>query len=233
MNKMSITAVVTVRNGEKRISRALDSIARQTRKPDHVFVVDGHSSDRTVEIAQRYGFVTVIQQEGLGIADAYNQAIRTAESDLIAFLSHDDEWTENKIEIQAGYHEMHPETLVTTAMARFFAEDPGKLPPGFRTSLLEGEHVVHIMETLMARKEVFVQVGLYNQELKTGEDVDWFSRVQDAEVASHVIREVLLHKYVHAENASLASSENNAFLLRAVRDSIRRKREQAAEKTKQ
>jgi len=49
---LQISLVIPVRNEEESLARLLDSIRRQTRPPDEVLLVDGGSTDRTVELAR-------------------------------------------------------------------------------------------------------------------------------------------------------------------------------------
>jgi glycosyltransferase involved in cell wall biosynthesis len=224
-DRLTVTAIVVVRNGERYIGRALDSILNQARIPERILVIDGQSTDSTREIADRYREVEVLLQRGTGIADAYNCGITESNTDLVAFLSHDDEWTSNKLAVQVDKLERNPEVMLTTARARFVAENPDNLPPGFRPALLAGHHTAHIMETLVARRELFGKVGLFDTSFAVSEDVDWFARVKDAGIPWAVADDILLVKHIHEDNTSLNVSKDYGDLLKAVRGTIRRKKE--------
>jgi glycosyltransferase involved in cell wall biosynthesis len=225
-NPLTVTAIVIVRNGERFIGRALDSILNQTRIPERILVVDGQSTDSTCEIAGRYSEVKVLPQCGTGIADAYNYGIAESDTDLVAFLSHDDEWTPDKLAVQVDILERNPEVMLSTARARFVAENPERLPRGFRPELLKGHHTAHIMETLVARKKLFSHVGLFDTGYAVSEDVDWFARVQDTGIPWIVADEILLVKHIHESNTSLNVSKDYSDLLKAVRGTLQRKKEQ-------
>lgn len=80
MNEVSITIVATVRNEVGTIAAFVDSLLAQTHTPDHIIIVDGESSDGTLQILQDYesrGQIRVIstpcniaQGRNLGIAAA-------------------------------------------------------------------------------------------------------------------------------------------------------------------
>jgi GT2 family glycosyltransferase len=93
-------------------------------------------------------------------------------------------------------------------------------------NLLTERPPAFIMETLVARRRAFERVGVFDTSYHVAEDVDWFARAKDAGLVIEVVGEVLLHKRVHARNASLGAPDNDDLLLRAVRASLLRKRAQ-------
>ncbi|MBI4749066.1 MAG: glycosyltransferase [Acidobacteria bacterium] len=224
MNYPPVSVIVAVRNGERFLEQALQSIRKQTLDPFEILVIDGRSTDRTADIARSFSQVRYHLQAGKGIGDAYNCGIQLARGELIAFLSHDDLWTPDKLETQVTFMVDHPEVDFSLTHMRFFLEPGESPPPGFRKSWLVGDQVGQIMETLMVRPKVFAHVGLFDTALSTGEDLDWFARVSDLGLAKAVIPQVLLHKRIHSTNLSLTTTENNQNMLAALRRSILRKR---------
>jgi glycosyltransferase involved in cell wall biosynthesis len=219
----AVSVVLIVRNGEAMIGDALSSVLRSRTKPLEILVIDGHSTDRTAEIAAGFPLVRVIPEAQRGIAHAYNQGIAAARADLVAFISHDDIWVDGKLDKQLAFMRARPELLFTVGMVEHFLE--GDAPPaGFRRELLDGAHPGYIMETLMARKAAFEVVGPFDPNFAVGEDTDWFARARDVGAASAMLPETLVRKRVHATNSSLNERNINGLLLRALRNSIERKK---------
>lgn len=219
-----VGVILIVRNGARFIRDALDSVHAQTLTPAEVLVIDGHSGDDTVAIARSYPGVTVIPQAGMGIANAYNQGISLARSDVLAFISHDDRWMPAKLERQVAALEANPEILLSFTHVQHVLDEGASPPPGFRMTLLERPVPGFIMETLVARRTAFDKVGLFDPSFAVGEDTDWFARARDALVPTVVIPETLVVKRVHDANASLTHAGINSLLLKALRQSIARKR---------
>ena len=218
-----VGVILIVRNGERFLADALASVVSQTYQPAEVVVVDGHSTDRTVEIARRYPNVTVIEQSGSGIADAYNQGIAHSRCALLAFISHDDEWLPQKLERQVDALAARPDALLSfTHVQHVLAGDAP--PPGFRASLLENAVPGFIMETLLVRREAFDRIGMFDPSFAVAEDTDWFARARDAGLPTVVLPETLVRKRVHDTNASISDRGINELLLKALRQSIERKR---------
>ncbi len=225
-----VSVVVAVRNGERFLATALDSILSQEYPAHEIIVIDGQSTDGTPEIAKRYPQVKYVLQPQLGIPQAYNMGIAAAQGDLVAFISHDDLWMPSKLRLQVERLVQHPQLQYVTCKIQFFLEDDAVVPSGFRKEWMEGPVVAHIMETLLARRTLFSQVGMFDPAYPLGHDVDWFARAQSADVPTAVVSEVLVRKRVHQSNASLNGSAGGMReLLRIVRASIERKRQACSE----
>jgi glycosyltransferase involved in cell wall biosynthesis len=220
----SVSVILTVRNGQALIAEALDSVFQSTVKPAEILVVDGGSTDRTVEIARSFPLVRVIHQTSTGIARAYNEGIAQAQGAFIAFISHDDLWLPGKLDKQIDYMRRNPTVLYTVAMVQHVLAPGSTVPPGFRDELLKRPVPGMMMETLVARKCVFALVGGFDPDFPIGEDTDWLARARDANIGMTLLPDVLLHKRIHGANASLTEPRLNQLLLRAMRHSVVRKK---------
>ncbi len=84
---MHVSVICTVLNEGEAIRRLLDSLARQTRPPDEVIVVDGGSCDNTVTILEEYRArlpLRVLVRPGANISAGRNEAIAAAAGEVIA-----------------------------------------------------------------------------------------------------------------------------------------------------
>ena len=81
--------MLTTFNEEKSIIPFLESVFRQTRKPDEIVIVDAGSADRTIELIAQFTKkrpqppIRLIVKKGATIAQGRNIAIRNAKYDLI------------------------------------------------------------------------------------------------------------------------------------------------------
>jgi len=98
---MKVSVIIPTFNRFKLISRAIDSVLSQTIKPFEIIVVDDGSSDNTSTfIKNNYKSVKLIKQNNLGVSKARNVGIKNSSGNWIALLDSDDEWKNNKLEVQ-------------------------------------------------------------------------------------------------------------------------------------
>tara|TARA_B100001758_G_scaffold183462_1_gene160167 strand:- start:8 stop:844 length:837 start_codon:yes stop_codon:yes gene_type:complete len=98
---MKVSVIIPTFNRLSLISRAIDSVLKQTLKPFEIIVVDDGSSDNTSTlIKNNYKSVKLIKQKNLGVSKARNVGIKNSSGDWIALLDSDDEWKKNKLEVQ-------------------------------------------------------------------------------------------------------------------------------------
>lgn len=221
-----VSVIIPVKNGERYLGTAIESVKKQTYTNYELIIVDDQSTDQSASIAKSYPNIKYILGIGKGSAAAYNTGIDAAKGELITFLDYDDFWTENKLMIQVNYLNEYPEVQYVIAKMKSFLEPGCSIPLGFRQELLDQDAIAPIPGTLVARKTLFDTIGKFNPNLNTAEDVDWFARCQDAKIKMSIINEVLLYKRVHGSNLSLNTTNNNQNLLKVLRSSIQRKRQE-------
>jgi glycosyltransferase involved in cell wall biosynthesis len=94
MNPPQISILTPVLNAARFIEACIRNVAGQNCPSAEHIIIDGHSTDGTVDIiqqgAQRYPHIRWAFQNGRGISDAINQATEMAASDIIGILNADD-----------------------------------------------------------------------------------------------------------------------------------------------
>jgi glycosyltransferase involved in cell wall biosynthesis len=89
---MKVSIITVVWNNSKTIKDAIESVLNQTYKNIEYIVVDGASTDGTVEIVQSYGdrISKFVSEQDKGLYDAMNKGIGLATGDVIGILNSDD-----------------------------------------------------------------------------------------------------------------------------------------------
>ena len=89
MQQPTITIIIPILNGEKYIQTCFDSIFAQTYKNFEVVVFDNGSSDRTIELAEKYSVKIIKNQKNLGWAKANNLCINQTKTKYAFLLNID------------------------------------------------------------------------------------------------------------------------------------------------
>ncbi|MCM0082251.1 glycosyltransferase [Geomonas sp. Red32] len=119
-----ISVVMPVRNEERYLEAALDSLFRQTVDDWELIAVDDGSTDRTGAIleaaAHRDPRVRPLRREGGGLVAALNAGMALCRGELVARMDGDDISHPRRFERQAAHLEAHPETGLVAAEFRHF-----------------------------------------------------------------------------------------------------------------
>lgn len=104
---VKVSIITPVRNGEKTLSRTIESVLNQQYKPKEYIIVDGSSTDDTLKIAKAYESLfneagidyILISEKDRGMFDALNKGISTASGELIGNINSDDWYEPNAISV--------------------------------------------------------------------------------------------------------------------------------------
>ncbi len=184
-----ISVVIPVYNRPGLVVEALDSVLAQAWPTLEVIVVDDGSTDGTAaRVAAHPGradnIVRLIQQPNRGESAARNAGIIAARQPFVAFLDSDDRWMPGKLAAQMEVFEQDPETDMV------FSAYLDRRPTGLSTVILSTweRSVNHTLDrlltgscintsTVVIRREVFNQVGLFDVSLRHCEDHDMWLRL--------------------------------------------------------
>lgn len=171
-----VSIVVLTKNSAATVRKTLDSVFNQTRKPDEVVVVDGNSSDGTLNIVKQYP-VKLLSEPGLGFGYARNVGVKNSSGEIIFFIDSDcyaePQWIEKMLphfqdsEI-AGV--TGPTRLWNThhGVARFLACVGGRMDMPSSRMFFEIAPTMN----LAVRKEEVLKVGGFDETLVRCEDTD-------------------------------------------------------------
>jgi glycosyltransferase involved in cell wall biosynthesis len=174
---LDLSVIVPARNVEHLIDECLQSILRS--EPREVIVVDGLSSDRTVELARRYP-VHVLSDYGMGVAAARMIGVREARSSWVALIDVD-------IVLPDGALEDLYEECRQNGYAALQAGLQSVSGPGYWGRALVHHHRSgHVrswfgVSATVFRRDVLLQHG-FDQSFIPGEDIELRWRLSKAHV---------------------------------------------------
>jgi glycosyltransferase involved in cell wall biosynthesis len=221
--KPLVSVIMPVFNGEKYLSEAIESVLTQLYSPLELIVVDDGSTDGSASIVRSHEDVRYIYEPNKGVAVARNTGLTAARGEFIAFLDADDIWPPQKLQIQVEYLLDHPSVRYTISKIKNFIEPGCNIDSKILQSILENDQIG--MATIVARKNIFDQIGYFNPCYQVGEDFEWFTRAKDAGISMVILPEVLLQRRIHNFNISLTQIQAcKTNRLQAIKESLNRKK---------
>jgi glycosyltransferase involved in cell wall biosynthesis len=136
-----LTLITATLNAGRYIEQSFASIPAAHDAIQHI-VVDGGSSDRTIEICKKFPKVEAIVVPGCSIYDAWNIGVERARGDWIMFLNADDELTEGAPEIVAATFSGHPAADIVAGRALMIDRDTPTIAPRVMTAAPGGRFEV-------------------------------------------------------------------------------------------
>jgi len=171
-----ITIITVVKNNEKYLEENIKSLINQTYQNYEHIIVDGLSSDKTMDIIKRYKnkIHKIISEKDNGLYDAINKGIQNASGDIIGILNSDDYFYKDALNIVRKYFESFPDIdfLFGTVFKHkiLHGYEPWKIKWTF------GFYTTHSVGFFIKKSSQW-KVGLYNLNYKYSSDYDLFYRM--------------------------------------------------------
>jgi glycosyltransferase involved in cell wall biosynthesis len=224
---MRVSIITVVRDNQGTIKNAIDSVLNQTYKNIEYIIIDGASTDGTVEIIQSFEskITKFISEPDKGLYDAMNKGINLATGDVVGILNSDDfyidefviekvvkEFKEKQVDsVYADLVYVNPEDLDKTI--RYYDSsnfNPKKFAYGWTPA----------HPTFFVKKEAYKKYGLFRTDLKIAADFDILARLLFIHKISYsYMREVLVKMRIGGVSTSFSSIWiNNIEQLQVCRD---------------
>jgi glycosyltransferase involved in cell wall biosynthesis len=208
---LRMSVIVPVRDGGRAFRECLEALARSTRPPDEVIVVDDASTDGSAQAASDHGARVIRETAGpVGPARCRNLGARVATGDVLVFIDADVRVHEGALGRIEGYLTTNPQIA---AVFGSYDDDPPHRNLVSRYKNLS-HHFVHqsarrdavtFWSALGAiRRDVFVAMGGFDERYRRPsiEDIELGSRLSDAGHRVWLCRDV---QGTHLKRWTLAS----------------------------
>ena len=195
MKNPKVSIITPCYNSEKTIRRTIESVLHQTYKNIEYIIIDGKSSDHTVDIIKEYadamgGKIKYVSEKDKGIYNAINKGIRMSTGKLIGIINSDDFYELDTVQKAVENMDESPYQVIygyCNAMK------------GECTQLVKDSHhnlracmIPH--ETCIITRRTYCKYGLYVEYLKIASDYELMMRLYETKkVRFKQIPEVLIN----------------------------------------
>lgn len=210
-----VSVVIPAYNAARFISETIDSVLAQTFDAYEVIVInDGSPDTEALEgVLAPYGErVRYLKQENRGAAAARNAGVLAARGPYVAFLDSDDSWMESYLveqlrfieDAEPAYDLVYTDALLTgespLAGKTFMEIAPSEGVVTFEKLLTDECNL--ITSGVVARRQILLDVGLFDEALRRAQDYDLWLRLAKAGARIGYQRKVLIRYRCHSDSLS-------------------------------
>lgn len=181
-----VSVIIPTCNRPAMLKRAISSVLAQTYQDFEIIVVDDGMKERAENVANSFHdprITYIAHEQGKGGAAARNTGIRAAKGEFIAFLDDDDEWILEKLKIQMdAFEQASPDVgfcFSAVTNIRDGKESITNVPNGvadYHERALR-RFAGFLTVTLVIKKEVFSEVGMFDERFPSHQEPDLMIRV--------------------------------------------------------
>ncbi len=202
-NKILVSVITPCYNCEKYIKESVESIQNQTYKNiEHIIINDG-SKDESLQIiknlSSKYSNIKIINHKiNKGISFSRNEGIAVAKGKYILWQDGDDVANKNRIKTQLEYLEQHKNISIVGSFLECFENITGirKYPLTHNEIIKKIFKITPIAQPAsMVRKSIYKIVGKYDENLKTGEDIEILFRILQRYKGANIPKALVKYRY--------------------------------------
>lgn len=224
---MKISIITVVWNNKETIKDAIDSILSQTYKNIEYIIIDGGSTDGTVEIIKSYGdkISKFVSEKDNGLYDAMNKGVSLATGDVIGILNSDDFYMDEFV-IEKVVNEFKEKDAdsVYADLIYVNSQNTDKVVRYYNSSYFSPDKFAYgwmpAHPTFFVKKWVYDKYGLFKTDYVVAADFDILARFLYLHKISYsYLKEVIVKMRMGGVSTSFSSIWiNSAEQLRACRE---------------
>ncbi|HNR94054.1 MAG TPA: glycosyltransferase family 2 protein [Kiritimatiellia bacterium] len=200
---MKISIIVPVFNAADSIGRCIESVLGQQGAEVELIVVDGGSTDGTVDIIRRYRdhIAWWVSEPDTGQTSAINKGLSRSTGEVVNWLCADDVLTEGALKFVAEYFAAHPDAdLLAGACEMVYEENPAKnfifIPRADFPDLLPAFDGI-MQPSCFWRRRIMTRTPLLDESFHYGMDAELWCRFK-SQRAVMVQTDQLLSRFIQS-----------------------------------
>ncbi len=179
-NLIQVDVITLTKNSSNCILKTLDSVSIQDYKYINHIIIDGHSTDETVFLINQYNHqkeVTIFQQTGVGISNAFNAGLIKSSGNLVIFLNSGDTLVNEVVITKIVDSYMKEKWLwafgetISRSRKKYLKRHRKQYSHWEQNLFLYSNPICH--QSTILSQELLQQVGLYDEQLTLEMDYDF------------------------------------------------------------
>lgn len=208
-----ISVIMSVYNGGAYLKESIESVLAQTYDLFEFLIIDDCSVDNTIETIRQFQArdkrIKLLRNEGnIGLTKSLNKLIKLSQGEYIARMDADDIAMPDRFEKQISILDGHPNIDLVFSGADVIGQYgeficrkwmPKRLGTILRKMPLHS-YITH--SSVMLRRNIFDEVGTYNEKYRVGQDWELWKRLIGKKKSFYMLNDSLVSYRVHSTNVS-------------------------------
>ncbi len=177
---MKISIITVCFNSDKTIENTILSMLEQTYENVEYIIIDGKSTDGTLNIIKKYEnrIVSIISEKDNGLYDAMNKGVKLATGDIVGILNSDDTFFNN--EVLKNIANFHINNNIDASVGDIVQHRNGRIIRKYQSKSWVPEKLkIGFMPphpSVFFKKELFEKAGYYRLDFIVGADYELITR---------------------------------------------------------
>lgn len=176
---MKISIITVCKNSALHIERAITSVLEQSYSDRQYIIIDGKSSDNTLDIISKYidEIDTVVSEADTGIYNAMNKALNSVVGEVVYFLNSDDCFFDKEVLSDVAKEFIKDEqTMIVhgNVVMNLGGKDKVIRHDRINKKYFYKHTICH--QALFSRKQLFDIIGVYDERYPIHADTDWLMK---------------------------------------------------------
>jgi len=225
---MKFSIITACLNRREFIGAAIESVLAQDYPEYEHWIIDGGSSDGTLEVLKRYPHLNVLSEPDRGVYDAWNKGIDRARGDVVSILNSDDVYasgalhscarilaTSPSVPVVSGGCQIFRMSRLGTAVEMHRYQDPKR----YQLSLRNATVGLPIINSRFFRRSLFDEIGRFDLTYAVASDREFLIRAALKGIQDVSTPEIFYRYCWHG--GSLTMNAGNRSLLKGIDEGLK------------
>lgn len=219
MRSAQITIITPCLNRVNFIRDAIESVLAQNYPNIEHIIVDGGSTDGTLDLLADYPHLQIMTGPDKSMYDAINKGLQQAHGEIIGLLNSDDFYENNVFKLVMIIFNSNPDTDVVIGKAIVLNETKQGSKQGSLETFYPPISDQNITQTIIQgiptinawffRKKIFEKIGLFDLSFPIAADRDFLIRLSLKEIKISFLEKIVYHYRQHAQSLTITSNHES------------------------